>query len=308
MKVFYAASDLQTLPLGHRFPMGKYALLRQMLRERWPQIEQVKALPASLGELALVHDTDYIEAVVAGTLEASHQREIGFPWSEGMVERARASVGATVMAARLALVDGVSGNMAGGTHHADRRRGGGFCVFNDVAVSSRLMWVEAKRRGVQRFQVAISDLDVHQGTGSAAIFHGDPRVFTLSLHGAKNFPFRKEKSDLDIELPDGCTDGPYLRALDGALLELDQNGPFDLVFYLAGADPHVDDRLGRLALSADGLDKRDSRVLDWASARQIPLAFVMAGGYGPSLEHTVELQLNTFAQAYRSWQLWPRPV
>ena len=170
------------------------------------------------------------------------------------------------------------------------------------------MWVEAKRRGVQRFQVAIIDLDVHQGNGSAAIFHGDPRVFTLSLHGAKNFPFRKEKSDLDIELPDGCTDGPYLRALDGALLELDQNGPFDLVFYLAGADPHVDDRLGRLALSADGLDKRDSRVLDWASARQIPLAFVMAGGYGPSLEHTVELQLNTFAQAYRSWQLWPRPV
>ena len=249
-----------------------------------------------------------IEAVVAGTLEASHQREIGFPWSEGMVERARASVGATVMAARLALVDGVSGNMAGGTHHADRRRGGGFCVFNDVAVASRLMWVEAKRRGVQRFQVAIIDLDVHQGNGSAAIFHGDPRVFTLSLHGAKNFPFRKEKSDLDIELPDGCTDGPYLRALDGALLELDQNGPFDLVFYLAGADPHVDDRLGRLALSADGLDKRDSRVLDWASARQIPLAFVMAGGYGPSLEHTVELQLNTFAQAYRSWQLWPRPV
>ncbi len=304
MKVFYAASHLQTLPPGHRFPMGKYALLQSRLGQRWPHIEQVQSLPATLGELALVHDTEYIQAVMGGTLEAAHQREIGFPWSRGMVERALCSVGATIMAARCASLEGLSGNMAGGTHHASRERGGGFCVFNDVAVAARLMAVEAQRRGVQRFRVAIIDLDVHQGNGSAAIFKDDPSVFTLSMHGAKNFPFRKETSDLDIELPDACSDEVYLAELDRALGQLERQAPFDLLFYLAGVDPHVDDRLGRLALSEQGLSARDARVFAWAHARQTPLAFVMAGGYGPTLEHTVGLQLQTFGHAWSFWQRW----
>jgi acetoin utilization deacetylase AcuC-like enzyme len=286
--------------------MGKYALLRQAVKESWPGIEQLEALPASAGELALVHDTDYIQAVVQGQLDAQHQREIGFPWSTGMVERAMCSVGATLMAARTALMEGVSGNMAGGTHHAYRNRGGGFCVFNDVAVACRVMAVEAMRQGHVGFRVAVIDLDVHQGNGTAAIFLNDPSVFTLSLHGANNFPFRKERSDLDIDLADGCTDEPYLEALERALTQLEHQGSFDLIFYLAGVDPHRDDRLGRLALTDEGLSRRDARVFEWARARQCPVAFAMAGGYGPNLEHTVGLQLNTFGQAYQAWQQWPR--
>ncbi len=309
MKVYYAATHLQTLPAGHRFPMGKYALLKMAVQEHWPGIEQLEAMPASAGELALVHDTDYILAVMEGRLDVAHQREIGFPWSQGMVERAQCSVGATISAARTALREGLSGNMAGGTHHASRHRGGGFCVFNDVAVAARLMAVEAKRHGATRFRVAIVDLDVHQGNGTAAIFRDDPSVYTVSLHGAKNFPFRKESSDLDIELPDDCTDEPYLAQLDVALKHLEQQGPCDLVFYLAGVDPHANDRLGRLALSEQGLWSRDARVFEWARVQQTPLAFAMAGGYGPTLEHTVQLQINTFGQALKAWQRWqsPRP-
>jgi acetoin utilization deacetylase AcuC-like enzyme len=304
MKVYYAPTHLQPLPDGHRFPMGKYALLKKGVQEHWPDIEQIQASPATPGELALVHDTDYIHAVMHGELEASHQREIGFPWSEGMVKRALASVGASVMAARTALIEGISGNMAGGTHHAARGRGGGFCVFNDVAVAARLMAVEAKRQGALGFRVAIVDLDVHQGNGTALIFKDDPSVYTISLHGAKNFPFRKEQSDLDIELPDGCNDEYYWEQLDRALKHLEQQGHFDMVFYLAGVDPHAQDRLGRLGLSEQGLSVRDERVFQWARARQTPLTFAMAGGYGPSMEHTVQLQLNTFGHALRAWREW----
>lgn len=223
-----------------------------------------------------------------------------------MAERARRSVGATIAACRAAFKHGIAANIAGGTHHSYADKGGGFCVFNDSAVASRLMQAEHLRAGRRReLKVAIVDLDVHQGNGTAHIFRSDATVFTLSLHGQKNFPFRKEASDLDIDLPDGCGDEEYMRALEGALEELERRFEPDLVIYLAGADPHEGDRLGRLKLSWDGLEARDRRVFDWAWQRRIPLAFAMAGGYGIHIEDTVQAQVNTFrvaAEYARRWQ------
>ena len=213
-----------------------------------------------------------------------------------MVERSRRSVGATIAAARTALVEGVSANLAGGTHHACADRGSGYCVFNDVAVAARLMQAEWHRSHRAMLRVAVIDLDVHQGNGTAAIFRDDPTVFTLSLHGANNFPFRKETSDLDVELPDGCRDEEYLQALDGALATLWQrhrDAPPGLVFYLAGADPHEGDRLGRLKLTAAGLAARDRRVLHALREHRIPVALSMAGGYGRVIEETVALVQHT---------------
>jgi acetoin utilization deacetylase AcuC-like enzyme len=218
-------------------------------------------------------------------------------------------VGATIAACRAAFLEGVAANIAGGTHHAYPERGGGFCVFNDAAVAVRLMQAEQARRSRTPLRVAIVDLDVHQGNGTARIFQGDPTVFTLSLHGQKNFPFRKEASDLDVDLPDGTGDDAYLQALERALDELAHRFDPALVIYLAGADPHEGDRLGRLKLTWDGLEARDRRVFDWAWQRGVPLAFAMAGGYGHRLEDTVQVQVNTFAvaQAYaRRWHNRPR--
>ena len=308
MKLFYAATHIQTLPAGHRFPMGKYELLRQKLAVEMPQLGLLLADPASEGELALVHTPLYIEAVFQGSLPPAAQREIGFPWSEGMVERARRSVGATISAARLAMKEGIAANLAGGTHHAYADKGGGFCVFNDVAVAARLMQAEWSPHQRRPLQVAVMDLDVHQGNGTASIFANDSSVFTLSLHGEKNFPFRKEPSDLDVGLPDGCTDEPYLAALHQALQTLQDRFDPQLVIYLAGADPHEGDRLGRLNLSFEGMKERDRCVLAWAQARRIPLAMAMAGGYGKQIEDTVEVQMNTFAQALAAWQGWQNHV
>ena len=304
MKLFYAATSLQTLPAGHRFPMGKYEILRQRLAAELPQLQLQLADPASDGELALVHTPAYVQAVVRGELSASAQREIGFPWSEGMVERARRSVGATVSAARQAMQQGIAANLAGGTHHAYADKGSGFCVFNDVAVAARLLQTEVARQSKHVFQVAVIDLDVHQGNGTARIFRQDPSVFTLSMHGAKNFPFRKEQSDLDIDLPDGCTDGLYLSQLQAALAQLEARCSPDLVFYLAGADPHEGDRLGRLKLSFEGLQERDRMVFEWAWRKRVPLAMAMAGGYGKEIADTVQVQINTFSQALTAWERW----
>jgi acetoin utilization deacetylase AcuC-like enzyme len=259
---------------------------------------------ASDGELALAHAPAYIQAITDGSVDARILREIGFPWSPAMAERARRSVGATIAACRVALQHGVAGNIAGGTHHASATRGGGFCVFNDAAVAARLMQAEQARHG-RHLRVAVVDLDVHQGNGTAAIFRGDESVFTLSLHGARNFPFRKEPGDLDVDLPDGCRDEEYLAALEHALAELERRFEPGLVIYLAGADPHEGDRLGRLKLSWDGLEARDRRVFEWAWSRAVPLAFAMAGGYGTRLEDTVQVQVNTFrvaVQYARRWQ------
>ena len=307
MHAYYADHFVLPLPEGHRFPMAKYRMLRDRIVQDLPGVSLQVAPPASDSELALAHTPAYIDAVADGTLAPQAQREIGFPWSPAMAERARRSVGATVAASRVALREGVAGNLAGGTHHAYACKGSGFCVFNDVAVAARLMQVEHARAAGRRampLQVAVIDLDVHQGNGTAHIFGGDHSVFTLSLHGARNFPFRKEPSDLDVELPDGCTDADYLQALEQALDTLAQRFTPQLVFYLAGADPHEGDRLGRLALTHDGLEARDRRVFDWAWQRRIPVAFAMAGGYGRALEDTVQAQLNTWRVAWQYHRRW----
>jgi acetoin utilization deacetylase AcuC-like enzyme len=309
MQVFYATQFVLPLPAGHRFPMGKYQLLRDRLADELPAVRLMQALPASDGELALAHTPAYIVAITDGSIEPAAMREIGFPWSEAMADRARRSVGATIAACRAAFKEGVAANIAGGTHHAYAHKGGGFCVFNDVAVASRLMQAEWGRSHSRPLRIAVIDLDVHQGNGTAAIFSGDPTVFTLSLHGTKNFPFRKEAGDLDVALPDGCGDDDYLHALEAALDDLERRFDPQLVLYLAGADPHEGDRLGRLKLTWDGLEARDRRVFDWAWQRRLPLAFAMAGGYGTRIDDTVRAQMNTFtvaAQYWRRWQNLPR--
>lgn len=307
MKAFYSGQFVLPLPEGHRFPMVKYALLRDRLLAELPPITQLEAPRATDGELALAHTPAYIDAIASGTISPPAMREIGFPWTLAMVERSRRSVGATIAAMRAAFGQGIAANMAGGTHHASFDKGGGFCVFNDAAIAARLMqaeWARQYRHERKPLQVAVIDLDVHQGNGTANIFTNDASVFTLSLHGAKNFPFRKEASDLDVELPDGCADGPYLQALEHALDELDRRFEPGLVLFLAGADPFEGDRLGRLALSFDGLEARDRRVFDWAWQRRIPLAFSMAGGYGVKIAETVQVQVNTYRVALEYWTHW----
>ncbi len=303
---FYSTRVTLPLPAGHRFPIEKYERLRVRLTAEQPALRQVPADPASDELLALAHSTAYIHAVRDGTLAPAAQREIGFPWSEAMVDRSRRSVGATVAAVRAALHDGVAANLAGGTHHASAERGGGYCVFNDVAVAIRQHQAEAMQTAQRRDppRVAVIDLDVHQGNGTASIFAGDASVFTLSVHGEKNFPFRKEASSLDIGLPDGTGDAAYLQALDAALAQLAQRFAPELVIYLAGADAHEGDRLGRLKLSDRGMQARDERVFDWAWQRRLPLALCMGGGYGHDIATTVQVQMHTFAVAVAAWRRW----
>jgi len=300
MRAFHSDRHALPLPPGHRFPRTKYRLLRERVASL-DDLETGEAEAASDADLGLAHDARYVAGVASGTLDAAAQRAIGFPWSAEMVERSRRSVGATVAAARAALADGVACNLAGGTHHAMAARGSGYCVFNDVAVAARILQREAPLR------IVVVDLDVHQGDGTATIFAGDASVFTISLHGAKNFPFRKATSDLDIALADGCGDADYLDALERALAVLaaeHAKRPFGLAFYLAGADPHEGDRLGRLKLSAAGLLARDRAVLARLGALDIPVALAMAGGYGVDLDVTVAIQAATIAAAISAWHAW----
>lgn len=308
MQIFSNDRFLPVLPPGHSFPMPKYRLLRERVEAEVAGIRLHEAEPASDGELALAHTPSYISAVTEGTLSAAAQREIGFPWSERMVERSRRSVGATIAAARVALHEGVAAQLAGGTHHAYSDKGSGYCVFNDVAVAARLMQTETHRMHRRLLRIWVIDLDVHQGNGTAAIFRDDPTVFTLSMHGAKNFPFRKEASDLDVDLPDGCGDDEYLLALDGALdrawrRQQDLGRP-GLAFYLAGADPHENDRLGRLKLSMHGLAARDQMVFDGLQRWRVPVALTMAGGYGRDIDVTVAVHLQTIQLAQVAWRDW----
>jgi len=307
VQAFHSDHFTLQLPPGHSFPMSKYRLLREVVERDMPGIRVHEAQPASDGELALVHAPVYVSAVAEGLLSSAQQREIGFPWCARMAERARRSVGATIAAARAALAEGLAANLAGGTHHAFPDRGSGYCVFNDVAVAARLMQAEWHRRQRRLLRVLVIDLDVHQGNGTAAIFRDDPTVFTLSLHGAKNFPARKEAGDLDVELPDGCCDADYLSALDVALHETwrrHADTPPALAFYVAGADPHEDDRLGRLKLSFEGLAERDRRVFGALRRRGIPVAVAMAGGYGRQVCSTVAVHRRTLQEALDSWRRW----
>ncbi|GAA4422178.1 histone deacetylase [Acidovorax lacteus] len=306
MHAYYADHFVLPLPEGHRFPMAKYRMLRDALAQELPGVQLHEAPAAATEDLARVHTAEYIAHIAQGTLPPMAQREIGFPWSEAMAERARRSVGGTLAACEAALREGIAGNVAGGTHHAYADKGGGFCVFNDIAVAARALQAQhAARRGARGpLQVAVIDLDVHQGNGTARIFQGDDSVFTLSLHGARNFPFRKEPSDLDVELPDGCGDDEYLACVEQALLALELRFAPDFVLYLAGADIHEGDRLGRLAVTDDGMEARDRRVFDWAWRRGIPLAFTMAGGYGRDIARTVQVQLTTWRVALSYHARW----
>ena len=297
MKAFYSDHFVLPLPSGHRFPMEKYSRLRELVGTL-PHLELLEAPPASDTQILYAHDPHYLLKVIKGNLSADEQKEIGFPWSEKMVERSRRSAGATIAAAKTATREGISGNLAGGTHHAYRNLGSGFCVFNDSAITARVLQKEIN----PKLKVAIIDLDVHQGNGTASILQHDASIFTLSIHGENNFPFKKESSDLDIGLLDGCDDQTYLQSLSQSLDQLDDRFHPDFVIYLAGADPHEGDRLGRLKLSNDGMRLRDAAVFEYALDRQIPVAFSMAGGYGKEIESTIAIHFQTIQTALQFQQ------
>lgn len=294
MRIYYSDRFVLPLPPEHRFPMAKYSRLRERVSAAGLVSPTALQEPAAAPDEAITraHDVEYLSRVRRGALSGQEMRRIGFPWSPEMVERSLRSAGATLAAARGALEDGCGVNLAGGTHHAFRDRGEGYCVFNDAAVAARAMQAEGRAR-----QVAIIDCDVHQGNGTASILAGDDSVFTFSIHGARNFPFRKETSDLDIELPDGTGDPAYLDALAHGLMEtLDRSRP-DFAVYLAGADPWMDDRLGRLALTKRGLQERDRLVLETLKREGIPVAIAMAGGYGRVIGDTVDIHFQTVKAA-----------
>lgn len=272
--------------------MEKYSRLRD-LASNLPRLELIEAPAASDTQLLYAHDPGYLLKVIEGKLSPEEQKEIGFPWSEKMVERSRRSAGATIAAAKTAIQEGISGNLAGGTHHAYRNMGSGFCVFNDSAVAARSLQKEIS----PHLRIAIIDLDVHQGNGTASILQQDTSIFTLSIHGENNFPFKKEISDLDLGLADGCNDQAYIQSLNQCLDQLDSCFKPNFIIYLAGADPHEGDRLGRLKLSKLGMKSRDEIVFQYAQDKQIPLAFSMAGGYGKDIESTVDIHLQTIQTA-----------
>ena len=294
MKAFYCDHFVLPLPEKHRFPMAKYQRLRQAVVEQGlvaPEDLRVPP-PASDDQILTAHDSDYLEQVKAGTVPPREWRRVGFPWSPELVERSRRSAGGTLAACRTALSEGVAVNLAGGTHHAFADRGEGFCVFNDAAIAARVLLAEG---AVQR--VLVVDTDVHQGNGTAAIFRDDPRVFTFSMHGRRNYPFHKEPSDLDIPLEDDTSDAEYLEALEmGLARALPLAGP-DLVIYVSGADPYAGDKLGRLALTPEGLRARDRRVLGECQAAGLPIAVTMAGGYAPEINDIVAIHLATVETA-----------
>ena len=290
MKVFHCDQYPLPLPPGHRFPIQKYALLRQAVVAAGlvaPE-DLVVPEPASDAQILRAHDEDYLTRVTTGQLTPKDVRRIGLPWSPQLVVRTRCSVGGTIAACRAALRDGIAVSLAGGTHHAFRDHGQGYCIFNDSAIAARTMRAEGK---VGR--VAILDCDVHQGNGTAAILADDSTIFTFSIHGARNFPFHKERSDLDIELEDGTGDEDYLEVLQAGLTRALELANADLAIYLAGADPYAGDQLGRLALSKAGLAQRDRLVFELCRGAGLPVAAVMSGGYGRRIEDTVDIHLRT---------------
>lgn len=278
------------LPEGHRFPIAKYALLRDAVLAAGvvapAQMHDPARVP--LEDVHRVHDAAYVERLLRGTMPAAEQRALGFPWSEGLVERSFRAAGGTLEAAQHALSAGLAMNLAGGTHHAFTTHGEGFCVFNDVAIAIRALRARGRIR-----RAAVIDLDVHQGNGTHAIFAGDDATFTFSMHGRRNYPFRKVAGTLDIELEDGTQDTEYLEKLAESLPQVLAAARPDLVCYLAGADPHEGDSLGRLGLSFDGLMRRDALVLEACRAVGVPVAIAIAGGYGRDIRDTVQVHVNT---------------
>lgn len=292
MKTFTYDQYTFPLPEGHRFPAPKYGLLRQTVAQLTAPITFVEAPQATTAQLRRAHTAEYITNLENGRLTREEIRRIGLPWSPELITRVRYSVGATIAVGRTALQEGIAASLGGGTHHACSDHGEGFCLYNDTAVAARVLQAEGR---VQR--VIIIDCDVHQGNGTAEITTGDPTIFTFSIHGEKNFPFRKIPSDLDIGLPDDTGDAIYLAALENGLHTALDLAHADLALYIAGADPHIHDRLGRLALTTEGLAARDRLVLQMCQHRGLPVGVLMGGGYGRSLEETVALYTQTIAIA-----------
>ena len=296
--VVYHPAYSAPMPPGHRFPMHKYARLAQVLEEEGlvgPQGFHI-AEPASFEVLSAVHDPDYVRQVLAADVPPKLERIIGMPVTRGVADRAQAAVGGTLLAARLALRHGLACNTAGGSHHAGPHGGAGFCVFNDIGVVGRAL-LDAGEIG----QTLVVDLDVHQGDGTAFIFEHEARVFTFSMHGAKNYPVRRGPSDLDIDLQDGTGDEAYLARLQDVLPDLLEQVQPDLVFYIAGVDPHVDDRLGRLALTDAGLAARDAYVL--ATCLPIaPLVGVIGGGYDDDIDRLAHRHSTLHRAAAQAWR------
>ena len=294
MKIFYTDQFVLPLPPGHRFPMRKYGELRERVtRASWLTRDMLHEPHAATDDALLrVHCADYVSRMQSGKLDSKAMRRIGFPWTVEMVERSRRSSGATIEASFTALAEGCGVNLAGGTHHAFRDFGEGFCVFNDSIVAARALQASGR---VSR--VAIIDCDVHQGNGTASIARDDPSIFTFSMHGANNFPFQKETSDLDIELDDSTGDNVYLQALARGVAETLERAKPEFAIYLAGADPHEGDRLGRLKLTKDGLAARDEFVLTTLRRKNIAVAVTMAGGYGREIADTVDIHFRTVATA-----------
>ncbi len=294
MRVFHCDQYVVPLPPGHRFPMEKYRLLRELLLERGvlPPSWLSPSVPIEREHLERVHTSRYLDALWTGTLSEAEVRRLGFAWSEELLVRSRASVGGTVGASRAALSDGIAGNLAGGTHHAFPDHGEGYCVFNDIAVAIRVLQAEKR---IQR--AVVVDLDVHQGNGTAAVFAGDDSVFTFSVHGEHNFPFRKQRSSRDVGLPDGLGDEAYLEVLATHLPEVLESAGADILFYQAGVDPLAEDSLGRLSLTPAGMRERDRLVLEAAWHRGLPLVLTLGGGYAKPITATLEAHLGTYETA-----------
>src|SRR6266403_1820898 len=289
MRVFYTPHYYAEIGDGHTFPIRKFELVRdRLLAEGTLQpAELAEPVPATFAEVLLVHTEDYVSRLTSGTLTAKELRRLGLPWSESLVRRSFYAVGGTIQAAHCALEQGFSSNLAGGTHHAFAERGEGFCVLNDVAIAIRIL----RSRGLIR-RAAVIDCDVHQGNGTATIFANDLETFTFSIHGANNYPPFKARSALGVELADGTADKEYLKALAENIPAVFAHQP-EIVFYLAGADPFVGDKLGRLAVSMEGLRQRDGFVLNQCYEHEIPIVTVMSGGYGKDISDTVEIHCNT---------------
>jgi acetoin utilization deacetylase AcuC-like enzyme len=289
MQVFYSPRYYADIGQGHIFPIRKFELVRdRLLAEGILHPDDIlEPSPATIEQVLLVHTEDYVSRLCSGALTAKELRRLGLPWSETLVRRSFFATGGTIAAAHAALIEGYGSNLAGGTHHSFADRGEGFCVLNDVAIAIRLLRKEGL---IQR--AAIVDCDVHQGNGTATIFADDADTFTFSIHGANNYPLFKARSTLDVELPDGTTDDEYLGCLTSHLPKVFTFDP-DVIFYLAGADPYAGDKLGRLALTINGLRERDHCVLREGYEREVPLVTVMSGGYGKDINDTIEIHCNT---------------
>ena len=298
MRAWSSADHDVPLPPGHRFPATKYRLIREAVVARGilPREAVLAPEPCLRADLARVHTARYLDAMYDGTLSEAEQRRLGFPWTPGLLERSTRTVQATVEAARDALAGGAGVSLAGGTHHAFADHGEGFCCFNDVAVALRTL-----RASGPGLRAVVIDLDVHQGNGTAALFADDPGTYTFSMHGAKNFPFRKERSSRDVELADGTGDAEYLALLDRHLDEVLDEARAGLAFYLAGSDPWSGDRLGRLGLSKAGLAERDRRVFAACRRRGLPVALTMSGGYAPDLADIADIHATTVHELRRAY-------